>query len=256
LSAGARTAVGRGNRQRRDAWVGAALAALPAGSRLLDAGAGERPYARHCAHLRYVAHDFAAYDGSGDGSGLQMGSWDQRGLDIVADITAIPEPDGAFDAVLCTEVLEHVPDPRAALDEFARLLRDGGTLLLTAPFAALTHFAPYFFSTGFSRYWYEHHLPAAGFRIVSLAANGDYLDLLGQELRRVARLDAAGAGGGAPLLGRAGSWLWRGAAALQLRLLERLRRRGHGLPDLGVLGWHVRAERLPRGAAATAARER
>lgn len=82
---------------------------------------------------------------------------------LVSDITMIPAPDASFDAILCSEVLEHVPEPTHALDEFVRLLKPGGTLILTAPFASLVHMAPYHYCSGFSRYWYEHHLPLRGF---------------------------------------------------------------------------------------------
>src|SRR5438874_2082020 len=118
-------AVGRRNEADRVAWVGRALARVPAGWRVLDAGAGERQYEKFCGHLRYVSQDFARYDGAGNGAGLQTGGWDRAGLDLVCDITAIPEPDGAFDAVLCTEVFEHLPDPLAALRELSRLTRRG-----------------------------------------------------------------------------------------------------------------------------------
>lgn len=50
------------------------------------------------------------------------------------DITALSFPDARFDAVLSFEVLEHVPDYPQALSEFARVLRPGGLLLLSAPF--------------------------------------------------------------------------------------------------------------------------
>ena len=75
--------------------------------------------------------------------GLQTGEWDTSRIDLVSDITEIPAPDASFDAILCSEVLEHIPEPTHALDEFMRLLRPGGTLILSAPFASLVHFAPY-----------------------------------------------------------------------------------------------------------------
>jgi 2-polyprenyl-3-methyl-5-hydroxy-6-metoxy-1,4-benzoquinol methylase len=50
------------------------------------------------------------------------------------DVTGLSFDDASLDHVLSFDVLEHVPDYRAALGEFARVLRGGGTLLLSAPF--------------------------------------------------------------------------------------------------------------------------
>lgn len=50
------------------------------------------------------------------------------------DSTGLSFPDSSFDAVLSFDVLEHIPDAQKALQEIARVLRPGGTLLLTAPF--------------------------------------------------------------------------------------------------------------------------
>lgn len=177
--------VGRNNESSRIAWLQKSLAQVSPGLRILDAGAGEQKFKELCKHLDYVAQDFAQYDGKGDERGLQTGGWDQSKLDIVCDITAIPEPDGSFDAIMCIEVFEHLPDPLAAIREFSRLLRPGGVVFLTAPFCSLTHFAPYHFYTGFSRYFYETHLPASGFYIDSLVENGNYFEYLAQEVRRI-----------------------------------------------------------------------
>jgi SAM-dependent methyltransferase len=52
---------------------------------------------------------------------------------LVDDITRTALPAASFDLILCTEVLEHIPDWRAALASLARLLRPGGALVLSTP---------------------------------------------------------------------------------------------------------------------------
>ena len=177
--------VGTLNLKTREDWLRSKLASIPSGSRILDAGAGEQQYKRFCSHLKYVSQDFAEYDGKGDGLGLQQAKWDYGKLDIVSDITRIPEPNESFDAVMCIEVFEHLPDPVDAIREFSRLLQNGGYLILTAPFCSLTHFAPYHFYSGFNRFFYERFLPEHGFLIKEIQANGNYFEYLAQEVRRI-----------------------------------------------------------------------
>ena len=179
---------GTQNKATREVWLKKTLAGIPPGWRILDAGAGELQYKRFCKHLDYVSQDFAQYDGKGDGAGLQRGEWDQSGLDIVSDITQIPERDGAFDVVMCIEVLEHLPDPIAAIREFARLLKRGGKLILTAPFCSLTHLAPYHYYTGYNTYFFEKWLPENDFEIVEMERNGSFFEYIAQELRRIDRM--------------------------------------------------------------------
>ncbi|SRR6266581_7929880 len=221
------------NEENRQIWLRKTLAGLPSGLRILDAGAGELHNRPMCGHLAYVSQDFCQYDGGGDGRGLQTGSWDTSRIDLVCDITAIPEQDAAFDAILCSEVLEHVPDPTKALDEFARLLKPGGKLILTAPFASLVHLAPYHYCSGFSRYWYEHHLPLRGFQIEELTPNGDWFAYCEQELTRLGSTAR-----------RYGSWSWPFAYALIiLGVLYFKIRGGRRAEDLACFGWQCLAIR-------------
>ncbi|MFM7359142.1 MAG: class I SAM-dependent methyltransferase [Sediminibacterium sp.] len=177
------TRIGTDNDAVRSKWVIDNLQALPKGIKLLDAGAGELRFKKYCTHLNYIAQDFGNYDGAGDGKGLQMGKWDNSKLDIVSDITDIPLPDESIDAILCTEVFEHIPDAISALKEFNRLLKPGGVMLITAPFCSLTHFAPYHFC-GYNKYWYQHHLNSMGYNNILIESNGTWYSFVAQELRR------------------------------------------------------------------------
>lgn len=51
----------------------------------------------------------------------------------VDDITNSKLPPQSFDLILCTEVIEHIPDSQRALNEMRRLLKPGGVLILSTP---------------------------------------------------------------------------------------------------------------------------
>jgi SAM-dependent methyltransferase len=55
----------------------------------------------------------------------------------IGPMSRLPWPDGHFDAAVCLDVLEHCPDPEAAVAELARVLRPGGTLVASVPHAGL-----------------------------------------------------------------------------------------------------------------------
>lgn len=179
------------NQIQRDEWVTRALAALPAGSSILDAGCGSQRYRSACDHLCYTSQDFGQYTvdergrlGSPEASETQAYAYGP--IDIVSDIWNISRPDGSFDAILCTEVLEHVPYPIETVAELGRLLRPGGTLILTVPNNALRHQDPYFFTSGFADRWLERILPEHGFSIEKLDELGDYYSWMKVELARTA----------------------------------------------------------------------
>ena len=94
-----------------------------------------------------------------------------RRPDVQADAAAIPFNDGSFDAVICAEVLEHVPDPRPVLGEAFRTLKTGGRLVATAPFLYRLHGDPYDFARYAPEYW-RRTLSAAGFGPVTIWQQG------------------------------------------------------------------------------------
>jgi SAM-dependent methyltransferase len=233
----ARYNVGGANQPDREAWVKKVLAELPPGASLLDAGAGECIYKKYCGNLRYVSQDLAKYDGTG-AVGLQTGSWDTSQIDILSDITDIPVPDASFDAVLCTEVLEHVSDAVPVLKELNRVLKPGGTLIITAPFCSMTHFAPYHYATGFSRYFYEHHLERDGFEIVDLVENGNFFEFVAQQVRQVDHFARRYAEMNC-------SRMERMASQIVLRMLERMSQSDKGSREVLNFGIFVRAVKRP-----------
>ncbi|MBP8974764.1 MAG: class I SAM-dependent methyltransferase [Anaerolineae bacterium] len=68
----------------------------------------------------------------------------ERGAQLVVDARHMPEiADGAYHAVVCGSVLEHVDDYRAALSEMTRILKPGGVLILGLPFRQALHLEPH-----------------------------------------------------------------------------------------------------------------
>jgi SAM-dependent methyltransferase len=88
--------------------------------------------------------------------------------------TTWPVADGSVDWILCTETLEHIPEPREFLAEACRCARPGGKLLLTVPFAARWHFIPYDYWR-FTPSCLQRLLTEAGFENVAVYARGNAL---------------------------------------------------------------------------------
>jgi len=105
------------------------LAHVPARGRVLDAGCGRslfteiRPDWPFTIVASDVDHDLLA-SRKGEFPAVR---W------LVGDAAPLPFRNAAFDALFAGELIEHLPDPRPALAEFRRVVRPGGTLILTTP---------------------------------------------------------------------------------------------------------------------------
>jgi len=224
------------NMERRHSWIETTLKKIPAGSRILDAGAGELAQKIYCSHLNYVSQDFGQYNGSGDGKGFQTDNWDNSKLDIICDITNIPEANKSFDAIMCIEVFEHLPEPIVAIKEFSRLLKTGGHLILTAPFCSMTHFSPYHFYTGFNRYFYEKHLAENNFEIIEMTYNGDFFEYIAQELLRIPNISKNYANTNISILDKL-------AIFKLIRKLKKISRKDNGSEELLCFGIQILAKK-------------
>lgn len=213
-------------RRRIRALVERAARESPPGTRLLDAGAGESPYRPLFAHCEYVSSDWA-------GSVHEAAA----GADVIAPIDDLPLEDESFDAVLCTEVLEHVPRPWAALAELHRVLRPGGALWLTVPFVGELHEEPHDYFR-YTSHGLRSLLDDAGFVDVAIEPLTGYYTTLAHVARNAAL--ATGTGTGAREFGARLLAAGLRAAARALPRLDRVDRR-RALP----LGYACRAVRPP-----------
>lgn len=170
----------------RDKWVGDIISKIPAGSKVLDAGAGQCRYKPLLKHAQYFSQDFAQYKGNETGPLVE--TWDYGELDFTCDIVDIPVDSNSFDTVICTEVLEHVPDPISALKELVRVTSSGGQLIITVPLGSGVHQEPYHFYGGFSPWFFEYYFDKLGVDIVEIRPLGGLLKHVAQEVSRVSRV--------------------------------------------------------------------
>src|SRR4051812_38793948 len=70
---------------------------------------------------------------------------DKNRVDVICPASDLKFPDNKFDCVLCTQVLEHVYEHDRMMKEIHRVLKPGGTIILTVPFAWELHEEPYDF---------------------------------------------------------------------------------------------------------------
>lgn len=146
-----------------EAEVRAVSGQLRDGQIVLDAGAGEARHRKYFKRGRYLALD----------AGVGDASWNYSGIDICGDLEHIPLRSASVDCILCMVVLEHTRDPRRVLLEFARVLKNGGTLVMVVPFLWEEHQVPHDYFR-FTRYGVRSLFQSLPFRLDVLSPMGGF----------------------------------------------------------------------------------
>ena len=120
----------------------------------LDVGCGTRPYEIHFPKGTYFGVDV-------DHSGRDI---KLKSPDFFYDGTILPFQNSIYDGVICTQVLEHVTDPKQIISEISRVLKPGGVLIVSIPFAWQEHEEPFDFFR-YSSYGMGMMLREKGFNV-------------------------------------------------------------------------------------------
>jgi 2-polyprenyl-3-methyl-5-hydroxy-6-metoxy-1,4-benzoquinol methylase len=101
------------------------------------------------------------------------------GVELIADAQDMRDVKArSFDTVVCSQVLEHLPDPCAALKEMARVLSDGGFLILSVPHLSALHEVPDDYWR-FTRFGLDRQLRQSGLEVISIEPTGGLFCFLG-----------------------------------------------------------------------------
>jgi len=135
----------------------------------VDVGSGDRYFERFYrgAYQRYIAIDYLPILRLEEGVTERRRGREFVLPDVIADGGALPLLSSSANTVLLIEVLEHVRDPGAVLAEVFRILKPGGRLLLTTPFALPEHAQPHDYYR-YTQFGLRHLFETAGFRVRAL----------------------------------------------------------------------------------------
>jgi len=117
---------------------------------ILDAGSSMAKYKSLFQHIRYETADIG----------------DTPEVDYVCDLRNIPVEDARFDAIVFTQVMEHVSEPQQVLKELYRVMKPGGRLFCSVPFIYHLHSDYDYFR--YAPDGLRHLFSTTGFEIIKL----------------------------------------------------------------------------------------
>lgn len=165
--------------------------------RLLDVGCGDKPY-EHLFTPYVTEYLGIEHEASFSATSASHGA---RRPDMLYDGRRLPFEDRSFDTVINIQVLEHTPHPAALVAEMARVLKDDGVLILSAPFQFRLHEQPHDY------YRYSPHglrvlCEAAGLEIAETHNQGSLWSVLAHKLNSYLAFRVGRIGGLAQAMGK------------------------------------------------------
>lgn len=148
---------------------------LREGALVLDAGAGNKIYARKFSRQTYESADFEQVD-------KKYGAE----TTYVCDLRQIPVPNSHYDAIVCTQVMEHLPEPLAVLQEFHRILKPGGIIFWSAPLWFEEHEQPYDFYR-YTQFGMKYLFAASHLEILEMRWLDGYMGSVAHQFRLMKR---------------------------------------------------------------------
>ncbi|MFN4892149.1 MAG: class I SAM-dependent methyltransferase [Bacteroidota bacterium] len=136
---------------------------------LLDFGCGSKPYQSLFRVRSYTGVDF---EGPGH-------SHEDESIDHFYDGETLPFPADRFDSIFSSEVFEHIFNLPQILPELYRVLRPGGRMLITCPFAYCEHEVPNDYAR-YSSFAMRSMLEGAGFTVLQLEKSGNAVETIWQ----------------------------------------------------------------------------
>ena len=133
------------------------------GGKLLDFGCGRKPFENLFFVTEYIGID------------IEQTGHDHKNskVDIYYDGWKIPFANETFDAVFCSEVLEHIFNPNEILTELNRVMKTNAKILITVPFSWNEHETPFDYAR-YSSFGIKHLLETNGFKIVEHKKSGNF----------------------------------------------------------------------------------
>lgn len=131
----------------------------------LDFGCGNKPYEGLFNTKEYI--------------GVEIEGEEKREGIVYYDGNTIPFDDNYFDSIICSQVFEHISNLDEIMGELCRVLKTGGYMLVTMPFAYPEHLVPYDFRR-FTSFGIRNYLEKSGFEVVQYYKAGSFIEAICQ----------------------------------------------------------------------------